>query len=52
LAKAKDQRFAGTSAAPANVKQMATVHGNERFTMMVESAMRRQAVQPLPGRPF
>jgi hypothetical protein len=49
---AKDQRFAGTSAPPGNVKQMATVRGNERFTMMTESAARRDAVRPVPGRLF
>jgi hypothetical protein len=34
---------------PANVKQMATVHGNERFTMMAESAVRQCAVRPAPS---
>jgi hypothetical protein len=45
LATAKDQRFAGTSAMPVNVKQMATVRGNERFTMMAETAVRRRAIR-------
>jgi hypothetical protein len=52
LAKAKDQRFAGTSAMPVDVKQMATVRGNERFTMMAETAVRQRAVRPVPGRAF
>jgi hypothetical protein len=52
LAKAKDQRFAGTSAMPVNVKQMATVRGNERFTMMAESAVRQRAVRPAPSGMF
>jgi hypothetical protein len=52
LAKAKDQRFAGTSAAPFNVKEMATVLGNERFTMMAESGVRQRAVRPVPGSAF
>jgi hypothetical protein len=52
LAKAKDQRFAGTSAMPANVKHMATVRGNERFTMMAESAVRQRAAQPAQGPAF
>jgi hypothetical protein len=52
LAKAKDQRFAGTSATPANVKHMATVRGNEGFTMMAETAVRQRAVRPAPGPTF
>jgi hypothetical protein len=52
LAKAKDQRFAGTSAMAANVKHMATVHGNERFTMMTETGLRQRAVQPVPSGAF
>jgi hypothetical protein len=52
LAKAKDQRFAGTSAMPDNVKQMATVRGNERFTMMAETAVRQCAVRPVPSEAF
>jgi len=31
-----------------DVKQMATVRGNERFTMMAEFAVRRDAVRPVP----
>jgi hypothetical protein len=45
---AKDQRFAGTFAPPVTVKQMATVRGNERFTMMAESLVRPRAVPPAP----
>jgi hypothetical protein len=52
LAKAKEPRFAGTFAIALNVKQMATVHGNERFTMMAESAVRRDAVRPAQGPAF
>jgi len=52
LAKAKDQRFAGTSAPGLNVKQMATVGGNERFTMMAESMVRQRAVRPAPRAAF
>jgi hypothetical protein len=52
LAKAEDQRFAGTSAVPGNVKQMATVRGNERFTMMAETAVRQRAVRPVPSGAF
>jgi hypothetical protein len=52
LAKAKDQRFAGTSATPFNVKEMATVLGKERFTMMVESAVRQRAVRRVPRSAF
>jgi hypothetical protein len=52
LAKAKDQRFAGISATTANVKHMATVRGNERFTMMAETAARQCAVRPVPSRAF
>jgi hypothetical protein len=37
---------------PVNVKQMATVRGNERFTMMAETAVRRRAVRPAPSRAF
>ena len=33
-----------------NVKQMATVRGNERFTMMAETAVRQRAVRPEPSR--
>jgi hypothetical protein len=52
LAKAKDQRFAGTSAVPVNVKQMATVRGNERFTMMAKSVMQQCAVRQVPSGVF
>jgi hypothetical protein len=52
LAKAKDQRFAGTSATPANVKEMATVRGNERFTMMAETAVRQRTTLPARGPAF
>jgi hypothetical protein len=52
LAKAKDQRFAGTSAMAANVKHVATVHGNERFTMMTETGLRQCAIQPVPSGAF
>jgi len=48
----EEPRFAGIFAAPLNVKQMATVRGNARFTMMVESTVRRRAVRPAPGRVF
>jgi hypothetical protein len=37
---------------PANVKHLATVRGNERFTMMAESAVRQRAVRPVPGPTF
>jgi len=49
---AKDPRFAGTFAAPLNVKQMATLRGNERFTMMAETTVRQCAVRLTPGRAF
>jgi hypothetical protein len=49
---AKEPRFAGTFAAPLNVKQMATLRGNERFTMMAESLVRPRAVPPVPSGPF
>jgi hypothetical protein len=49
---AKDQRFAGTFAAPVNVKQMATVRGNGRFTMMAESLVRPRAVPSAPSGRF
>jgi hypothetical protein len=52
LAKAKDQRFAGTSAVALNLKQMATLRGNERFTMMAESALRQRAVRTVPSAAF
>jgi hypothetical protein len=52
LAKAKDQRFAGTSATPATVKQMATVRGNERFTMMAETALPQRTTLPARGPAF
>jgi hypothetical protein len=35
-----------------NVKQMATVRGNQRFTMMAEFAVPRDAVRPMPGGVF
>jgi hypothetical protein len=35
-----------------NVKQMATVRGNQRFTMMAEFAVRRDAVRPVPSGAF
>ncbi len=35
-----------------NVKQMATVRVNARFTMMAESAVRQRAVRPVPNRVF
>ncbi len=37
---------------PLDVKQMATVSGNERFTMMAESAGRQRAVRLPPGLAF
>ena len=37
---------------PANVKHMATVRGNERFTMMAESAVRQRAIRLVPSRTF
>jgi hypothetical protein len=37
---------------PVNVKQMATVRGNERFTMMAETAVRQRAVRAVPSRVF
>jgi hypothetical protein len=49
---AKEPRFAGTFAHPVNVKQMATVRGNEPFTMMAESLVRQRAVRPVPSRAF
>jgi hypothetical protein len=49
---AKEPRFAGTFATPANVKHMATLRGNERFTMMAESAVRHRAVGLVPSRTF
>jgi hypothetical protein len=35
-----------------NVKQMATVPGNQRFTMMAEFAVRRDAVRLAPSGVF
>jgi len=49
---AKEPRFAGTFAPPFNVKQMATVRGNERFTMMAESVVRQRAVPLAPSGAF
>jgi hypothetical protein len=37
---------------PANVKHMATVRGNERFTMMAEFNVRQRAAQPAQGPTF
>jgi hypothetical protein len=37
---------------PEIVKHMATVRGNERFTMMAESAVRQRAARPAPGSTF
>jgi hypothetical protein len=35
-----------------NVKQTATVRGNERFTMMAEFTVPRDAVRPAPSEVF
>jgi len=48
----EEPRFAGIFATPLNVKQMATVRGNARFTMMAESLVRQRAVPPAPSGPF
>jgi hypothetical protein len=37
---------------PVNVKQVATVRGNERFTMMTETAVHQRAVRPVSSRAF
>jgi hypothetical protein len=37
---------------PANVKHMATVRGNERFTMMAEFNVRQRAAQLAQGPTF
>jgi len=37
---------------PANVKHMATVGGNERFTMMAEFNVRQRAAQSAQGPRF
>jgi hypothetical protein len=37
---------------PVNVKHIATVRGNERFTMMAETAVHQRTVRPVSSRAF
>jgi hypothetical protein len=40
----ENRPFAGAFPVPGNVKQMATVRGNERFTMMADCVSARRTV--------
>jgi hypothetical protein len=48
----EEPRFTGTFARPVNLKEIATVLGNDRFTMMAETPMPRGAIRAAPGPGF